>query len=625
MDVCKRKRSGKWLIAVLAVAVVAIMVPTIVFAQGTDDSSESGIVTEIYGSANGWDNNAAWVGFALNETLDLSDEDADVKISYEYIEDGEIKTVTSTSTGSVYQKNKLWDGYLTDINNVKYSALDENKVLPADTIIQSNLSPSSKAGLDVTAKIQSGDVTQVRTVVEVTDADGVTTVAKSNWVTYSTDLDYSAPKGISKEVVVAYEEANPGIRFDAAAVIGEREFVTFADALEAAQENDTILLKNGTHNGNVTIDKSIKIQGESKEGTIIVGTETSGNIIAATANIELENLTIDGKKSDLTPKHIQGHGIYAEKGLKVNNVDVVNIGCSAELPLCGCQTGIGIYVNNPAGNPNSEDVAIQNVNISNFQKGAIVVKTTGDVLIENAVITGAGDTDKTAQNGIQINDTQNAVINNAQITGINYTENVNACGVLLVNGAKAEVNDCTFENVKENVSCYDDEAAATVKEGDTVTVITTAHQAVMTPAKEATCTGSGNYAYWYCADCDTYFSDEALTQETTPEEMVIAPKGHGATEVVNAKEATCTQEGYTGDTICSVCKTVLEEGEVIPKTEHNFVNGVCTACGTEEGGTVVPPQEEGDFSTALLAVIAVVLLGGAVAVAVYAKKAKAGR
>ena len=70
---------------------------------------------------------------------------------------------------------------------------------------------------------------------------------------------------------------------------------------------------------------------------------------------------------------------------------------------------------------------------------------------------------------------------------------------------------------------------------------------------------------------------------------------------------------------------MLEEGEVIPKTEHNFVNGVCTACGAEEGGTVVPPQEEGDFSTALLAVIAVVLLGGAVAVAVYAKKAKAGR
>ena len=177
--------------------------------------------------------------------------------------------------------------------------------------------------------------------------------------------------------MVAYEEANPGIRFDAAAVIGEREFVTFADALEAAQENDTILLKNGTHNGNVTIDKSIKIQGESKEGTIIVGTETSGNIIAATANIELENLTIDGKKFNLTPKHIQGHGIYAEKGLKVNNVDVVNIGCSAELPLCGCQTGIGIYVNNPAGNPNSEDVFIQNVNISNFRRAPLLLRLQG--------------------------------------------------------------------------------------------------------------------------------------------------------------------------------------------------------------------------------------------------------
>lgn len=194
-----QKKNGKMLLIVLAVAVVAVMVPTIVFAQGAA-SSEQGAVTEIYGSANGWNNNAAWVGFALGEALDLSNENADLKISYEYIENGEIKTVKSVSKDSVYQKNKLWDGYLTDINNIKYSALDENKVLPANTIIQSNLSKSAKADLDVSAKIQSGAVTQVRTVVEVINASGVSTIAKSNWVTYSTDLDYSAPKGISKEV-----------------------------------------------------------------------------------------------------------------------------------------------------------------------------------------------------------------------------------------------------------------------------------------------------------------------------------------------------------------------------------------------------------------------------------------
>lgn len=585
MDACKKK-NGKMLLIVLAVAVVAVMVPTIVFAQGAA-SSEQGAVTEIYGSANGWNNNAAWVGFALGEALDLSNENADLKISYEYIENGEIKTVKSVSKDSVYQKNKLWDGYLTDINNIKYSALDENKVLPANTIIQSNLSAGAKADLDVSAKIQSGAVTQVRTVVEVINASGVSTIAKSNWVTYSTDLDYSAPKGISKEVVSAYEAENPGIRFDAAAVIGEREFVTFADALEAVQDNETILLKNGTHEGNIVIEKNIKIQGESKEGTIIAATEEtginghSGNIIHAKANVELENLTVDGKKLELEPVHRLACGIYAEKGLKVNNVDIVNVGCGADRPLCGVQTGIGIYVNSPAENPNAEDVTIQNVNISEFQKAGIVVKTTGEVLIEDAVIAGAGETGVIAQNGIQINNTQNAAINNAEISGLNYTGEDEASGVLLVS-AKADVNDCTFENVEGEVVLYDDESSASVKEGDTVTVITTEHQAVMTAEKPATCTQDGNKAYWYCADCGKYFADEALSQEITLESTVLKAAG------------------------------------------HDYKDGVCTICG-EKDGSLVPPQDEGDFSTVLLAVLAAVLLAGAAGLAVYAKKAKSGR
>lgn len=585
MDACKKK-NGKMLLIVLAVAVVAVMVPTIVFAQGAA-SSEQGAVTEIYGSANGWNNNAAWVGFALVEALDLSNENADLKISYEYIENGEIKTVKSVSKDSVYQKNKLWDGYLTDINNIKYSALDENKVLPANTIIQSNLSAGAKADLDVSAKIQSGAVTQVRTVVEVINASGVSTIAKSNWVTYSTDLDYSAPKGISKEVVSAYEAENPGIRFDAAAVIGEREFVTFADALEAVQDNETILLKNGTHEGNIVIEKNIKIQGESKEGTIIAATEEtginghSGNIIHAKANVELENLTVDGKKLELEPVHRLACGIYAEKGLKVNNVDIVNVGCGADRPLCGVQTGIGIYVNSPAENPNAEDVTIQNVNISEFQKAGIVVKTTGEVLIEDAVIAGAGETGVIAQNGIQINNTQNAVINNAEISGLNYTGEDEASGVLLVS-AKADVNDCTFEDVEGEVVLYDDESSASVKEGDTVTVITTEHQAVMTAEKPATCTQDGNKAYWYCADCGKYFADEALSQEITLESTVLKA------------------------------------------TNHDYKDGVCTICG-EKDGSLVPPQDEGDFSTVLLTVLAAVLLAGAAGLAVYAKKAKSGR
>ncbi|MBQ8381879.1 MAG: hypothetical protein IJX47_01605 [Clostridia bacterium] len=42
---------------------------------------------------------------------------------------------------------------------------------------------------------------------------------------------------------------------------------------------------------------------------------------------------------------------------------------------------------------------------------------------------------------------------------------------------------------------------------------------------------------------------------------------HEETEVVNAKEATTTEEGYTGDTVCKKCGEVQETGEVIPVKE----------------------------------------------------------
>lgn len=53
--------------------------------------------------------------------------------------------------------------------------------------------------------------------------------------------------------------------------------------------------------------------------------------------------------------------------------------------------------------------------------------------------------------------------------------------------------------------------------------------------------------------------------------------GH-ITEKVGAKNPTCTQEGYTGDLICTVCGETIERGTVIEKLEHNFENGACTEC-----------------------------------------------
>lgn len=43
---------------------------------------------------------------------------------------------------------------------------------------------------------------------------------------------------------------------------------------------------------------------------------------------------------------------------------------------------------------------------------------------------------------------------------------------------------------------------------------------------------------------------------------------HAITEVRDAKDATCTEPGYTGDTYCTVCNEKVKEGEVIPAKGH---------------------------------------------------------
>jgi len=88
------------------------------------------------------------------------------------------------------------------------------------------------------------------------------------------------------------------------------------------------------------------------------------------------------------------------------------------------------------------------------------------------------------------------------------------------------------------------------------------------PAKAATCTENGNSEYWYCAAFDKYFKDENGVNEITAKDTVIPATGHGESEVKGAKEATCTEDGYTGDKVCKVCGEILERGTVIEKIGH---------------------------------------------------------
>ncbi len=80
---------------------------------------------------------------------------------------------------------------------------------------------------------------------------------------------------------------------------------------------------------------------------------------------------------------------------------------------------------------------------------------------------------------------------------------------------------------------------------------------VITPA---TCIHTGSITYT-CTDCG----------KTKTEELPIDPHNHvGETELRDAKEATCTEDGYTGDTYCTSCGAMISEGKAIPAFGHDY-------------------------------------------------------
>ena len=54
------------------------------------------------------------------------------------------------------------------------------------------------------------------------------------------------------------------------------------------------------------------------------------------------------------------------------------------------------------------------------------------------------------------------------------------------------------------------------------------------------------------------------------------PCSHENTEIRNAKAATCTEDGYSGDTYCTDCNEKISDGKIIPAKEHSWNEGEVT-------------------------------------------------
>ena len=98
---------------------------------------------------------------------------------------------------------------------------------------------------------------------------------------------------------------------------------------------------------------------------------------------------------------------------------------------------------------------------------------------------------------------------------------------------------------------------------------------------EATCEATGVRTY----TAKVAFDGKDYTDTKTE----TLPATSHDTELVGAKDATCTEDGYTGNEVCKVCQTVVKQGEVIPALGHDYKDGKCSRCGAEEPTTPVEP------------------------------------
>ena len=94
------------------------------------------------------------------------------------------------------------------------------------------------------------------------------------------------------------------------------------------------------------------------------------------------------------------------------------------------------------------------------------------------------------------------------------------------------------------------------------------HALTKTEAVDATCTATGNSAYWTCDVCDKFFSDENGETEITENSWVIPATGH---------------DWSNKDGVCKVCKT--------PCSEAHTAGTTCKVCGKYTPIPVVPAGE----------------------------------
>ncbi len=182
--------------------------------------------------------------------------------------------------------------------------------------------------------------------------------------------------------------------------------------VDAAFDGETVTVAAGTYVEQVIVDKNLTIHGAGAGSTILqspaaleICWSTSSDHYAVLCIRDADNVTIDGMTVDGDG---QGNANYRFLGVGFSNaggtIDSFHVTGIRDATLSGAQHGVGIYAWN--ADAVQRTITVTNTTFDDFQKNAMALNASAAtpliVDVQDNVIIGAGITDVTAQNGIQV-------------------------------------------------------------------------------------------------------------------------------------------------------------------------------------------------------------------------------
>lgn len=248
-------------------------------------------------------------------------------------------------------------------------------------------------------------------------------------------------------------------------------------AISQAATGAVIHVAAGTYAQTVTVNKNVTVNGAGagtifEPSTPVAAGNDPDNGSPTWAIVDVTPL-ITAKVVNLTVNGAAASGFFNQFGCAddyvgvyyngaagtLDNVTVTNI----ELPtaLFGCQAGLAVYANSPAGL--HSDLNMSNDTVSNYDKNGVTCDDVGTSCeISGVTATGIGPTPLIAQNGIQAYHAAKADISAVHVSGNSYTgggAGNQATGLLLLDvGTVATINS-TVSNNDVNVYLGSDGAA----------------------------------------------------------------------------------------------------------------------------------------------------------------------